>query len=1241
MHRRHLICLLVLSGLVAALPLPARVRAASLPLIRMGGSGDPGSMDENLVSPRISVLSSRAGGLTLEFELPALSIEDVTIDGRTFQEVAIPRGGLTGDIGSPQMPTFARLIEIPDRAGVEVQAVIEEEEEIDGIRLVPVQPDEGGPLVINDAAYARNDFGTTPAARTGPPVILRDLRTVALSLRPVRYNPDRDVIKVARRIRIDVTFAGENLENVKSRPPRPIATSFDTLYRHLVANYSGPPAGVEVTSGTLVFICPDSPDVLTLIQPLIDWKKRMGWPVVMATTTETGTTRAAIKAWIQNAYDTWPVPPEYICIVADAAGNYSIPTGSGEGDHAYVQLDGTDVLADAHIGRLSISTAAELEAIVNKVVGYESNPWSQDDPDWFTRACLVGDPGASGRSTVMVQQCIKDRLRDIGYTQIDTIFGGSFVPQMTTALNRGDTIFSYRGYLGMSGWTNANSSALTNGSKMPFCVTITCGTGSWASGTSLTEGFLRAGTVGNPKGGIGAIGTATTGTHTRYNNCIHYGIFWGLLYEDQTTMGAALTRGKIEMYLNYYQDEPSTVLTWCTWNNLMGDPSCDVYLAHPGDLAVQHPASIPLGANSIVVTVADGGNPVSGALVCALKGTESRSVGSTDAAGRVEIPLTIATAGELKLTVTKHNKRAYLATVPVAAENQYIGYSASIIDDDSVGESAGNGDGRINPLETIELPVQIRNFGTEEISGLTATLTTGDPYVTITDAFESFGDLPAGASAWSADDFDFVVDPGCPDGHVLRFGLEIQSGSTTWHSLIDLTAVSADLASTTTTLYNAGTNGILDPGETVGLSVRLVNNGGMAATGVIGTLIPESGFVGVSDPTGAFGTIAPGGTGEDTADHFTITASPTAYPGSLAILRLVTVFSGGVRDTATVALTVGQRLQEDPIGPDHYGYYAFDDTDTRYPDAPHYSWIELDPNYGGIGGKAVPLTDFSTYQDDTEPVDLPFTFQYYGQTYDKVSICSNGWVALGWNWLVNYRNWTIPGAGGPNGMLCGFWDDLRIVTGSGVYTRFDRAAHRFIIEYSRVQNEVGGQQVFEIILYDPAFQATATGDGAIVMQYHTVNNNDSGDNYATVGIESPDGFDGLLYTYYRHYPTGAAPLASGRAIRYVPASDLSGAIDAPGAARARFALLPAQPNPMQGATTFSFSLDRADTAHLNVYDVQGRLVRSLIEGARPAGFQTIVWDGRDRKGAVAPAGIYFYRLSTSERGEVRKLVRVE
>ena len=62
---------------------------------------------------------------------------------------------------------------------------------------------------------------------------------------------------------------------------------------------------------------------------------------------------------------------------------------------------------------------------------------------------------------------------------------------------------------------------------------------------------------------------------------------------------------------------------------------------------------------------------------------------------------------------------------------------------------------------------------------------------------------------------------------------------------------------------------------------------------------------------------------------------------------------------------------------------------------------------------------------------------------------------------------------------------------AGIYTYYDPANHRFIIEWSRVikwNNGTNPEQTFEAILYEPGFPETASGDGEILFQYLNIFN---------------------------------------------------------------------------------------------------------------------------------------------------------
>jgi endonuclease/exonuclease/phosphatase family metal-dependent hydrolase len=86
------------------------------------------------------------------------------------------------------------------------------------------------------------------------------------------------------------------------------------------------------------------------------------------------------------------------------------------------------------------------------------------------------------------------------------------------------------------------------------------------------------------------------------------------------------------------------------------------------------------------------------------------------------------------------------------------------------------------------------------------------------------------------------------------------------------------------------------------------------------------------------------------------------------------------------------------------------------------------------------------------------------------------------------------------------------------------------------------------------------------------------------------------------------------------------------------ALSPGSPNPFTAETALQFSLPTPEHAVIEVYDVSGRLVTTLVDGSMPAGANRIVWDGCDSHGAPAASGIYFCRAQVGEWHEARKVV---
>jgi hypothetical protein len=81
------------------------------------------------------------------------------------------------------------------------------------------------------------------------------------------------------------------------------------------------------------------------------------------------------------------------------------------------------------------------------------------------------------------------------------------------------------------------------------------------------------------------------------------------------------------------------------------------------------------------------------------------------------------------------------------------------------------------------------------------------------------------------------------------------------------------------------------------------------------------------------------------------------------------------------------------------------------------------------------------------------------------------------------------------------------------------------------------------------------------------------------------------------------------------------------------------PNPTRGETRFRFFLDRPGPVELAVFDLLGRRVRLLEQGAREAGAHAVAWDGLDDAGRPAAAGIYLVRLESAAGRRTVRVVR--
>jgi immune inhibitor A len=87
-------------------------------------------------------------------------------------------------------------------------------------------------------------------------------------------------------------------------------------------------------------------------------------------------------------------------------------------------------------------------------------------------------------------------------------------------------------------------------------------------------------------------------------------------------------------------------------------------------------------------------------------------------------------------------------------------------------------------------------------------------------------------------------------------------------------------------------------------------------------------------------------------------------------------------------------------------------------------------------------------------------------------------------------------------------------------------------------------------------------------------------------------------------------------------------------------LLQNYPNPFNPATVISFTTSAATTARLEIYNLLGHRVKTLVDDYVEPGTSTVTWDGTDERGSPVASGVYFYRLTAGDAAQVKKMVLV-
>ncbi|MBT6994313.1 MAG: hypothetical protein HN952_05075, partial [Candidatus Cloacimonetes bacterium] len=563
--------------------------------------------------------------------------------------------------------------------------------------------------------------------------------------------------------RLDVEIVGTD----KAEIPTKISSVFQPVYRSIVDNYETSYLyEVELSNPKMLIVAHES--LLASMQYFTEWKNAMGIETEVVLKSELGSTNSEIKEYIQTQYETAEFPPDYVLLIGDVDDAFEIPAFyifSGDEhdvtDHPYTLLEGDDYFPEMLIGRMSIDSISDFMTIIAKVLYYEKQPFVEEN--WFENATLVAgnySPSPPMPSTpVKVTKWLRDKMNNYGYNNTDEVYYPPTYPgiaQITSSINNGAGVVSYRGWGDANGWHYPryhieNLESLNNGMMLPIIASFVCNTGDFANSVDpcFGEAWIRMGSDSNPKGGVIFVGPSDLHTSTKLNNSIFSGFFSGILDENIFSFGAALLRGKMELYNNFPldQEDGGDVEFYFHVYNILGDPSLQVRTKFPQNIVCDLPSEINFGTSYLDLQFSN----LDGAIVTAIKDAEIFEIATVEN-GSATLFFNSETEGEIVITITKPNYYPLIQTIDVVVVQNDIGLISVDYDSEIV---AG---------EIIDLALTLKNFGTQTENDISANLTTNNEFVTVSDDSAEFGNLAPNTTATGT--FQIETLPHCPNGEV-------------------------------------------------------------------------------------------------------------------------------------------------------------------------------------------------------------------------------------------------------------------------------------------------------------------------------------------------------------------------------------------------------------------------------------------------------------------------------------------
>jgi hypothetical protein len=923
----------------------------------------------------LTLLQQNPNGVSLNFSVKEFGFSDRIINGEMMKELELSGNMLQNDEGAPNLPSISRYIAVPNGATAHVEIASSRTQVFQNIDMAPAPriplETERGQLQYNKnlSIYSKNAFFPAQPVFISEIRKMRGVDVVMLNVTPYQYNPVTRELIVYRDIKVNVTFTGGTGEFGDSRLRN---RYWDPIIKDNLLNAASLPvidynlrtaqrASSEDTGFEYLIIVPNDPVFKKWADTIKAFRTEQGILTGIVTLQQVGgNTATIIENYINNAYNTWDIPPIAVLLMADYGtdANNSITSPIWDNycvsDNIYADVDNDD-MPEIVFARMTANNENQLKIMVEKFKGYEMQPptdpafyhnpvtalgWQTER--WFQicseviggfwkyqlgkepvriNAVYDGNPNVDPWSTATNTNTVTSYFGPNGLDYIPATpqelggWDGGTASDVNNALNAGAFILQHRDHGMETGWgepsyTNSNISSLTNVGKLSYIMSVNCLTGkyNWTS-ECFAEKFHRYTYNSQYAGAVGILAASET-SYSFVNDTYVWGFYdnmwpnfmpaYGAMYEQRGVLPAfGNCAGKYFLQQSSWPYDTSNKEVTYNLFHHHGDAFLTLFTEVPQQLNVSH-AQIMISSATTFDVTADEGAFIAFTYNGQIVGT------GTATGGPVAVPISSVPIGAtVKVVVTKQDHyRHYSSFLVISPEGPYV-----VTDSYVVNDPTGNNNQHLDTGEDAFLSLAEKNLGNTASQNTIVSVQLADPFITFVDNNENYGTVPAQETKTIADGFRVQIANNVPNMHSVLATVTATNGTDTWTSymMLECWAPEHVVGNMVVDDSQGGNgNGRLDAGETADVKIYTSNTGLTMANDALGSLSLTSGFLTLNNATYTVGNINPLGSG---LAVFNVSVNPVA-PAGLPVDLIYTISSGEYSATKTFDIQIGLIVED-------------------------------------------------------------------------------------------------------------------------------------------------------------------------------------------------------------------------------------------------------------------------------------------------------------------------------------------